>query len=92
MYSVNSHSQWRVKNVALILTIISTENHLSIICADKDHSSLLGPRMAREVGGDVTTLLQVVDLRVVLSEDRVVLLFSLLHVNEGVAGASDKNG
>ena len=48
--------------------------------------------MACEVGGDVTTLLQVVDLRVVLSEDRVVLLLSLLHVNEGVAGTSDENG
>ena len=42
--------------------------------------------MTGEVGRDGTTLLKIVDLRVILSENRVMLLFlALLHVHKSVA-------
>ena len=43
--------------------------------------------MAGKVCRDGTTLLKIVDLRVILRENRVMLLFfALLHVHKGVAG------
>ena len=49
MDSVDALAQWRVENIGLVFTIISTEDHLSIVCADKDHTSGLGPSVAGEV-------------------------------------------
>ena len=46
--------------------------------------------MTGEVGRDIASLFQVVDLRVVLRENCVMLLLlALLHVNKGVAGAGN---
>ena len=48
--------------------------------------------MAGEIGGNGATLLQIVDLTVIRSKDGVVLLlFSLLEVDEGVTGSSDEH-
>ena len=47
--------------------------------------------MAREVSGDVATLLHAVDLRVVMGEEYVVFLLPLLHIDICVVWTSDKD-
>ena len=47
--------------------------------------------MAREVGRDIATLLQAVNLRVILREVSVVLFLALLHVDVGVVGSGDQD-
>ena len=81
-----------IGDVRLVLTIIGTKQHFTVISADKDHTSGPVPIVAREVRGDVTTLFEVVDLRVILREENVVVLLALLHVNVGVVGTRNQDG
>ena len=82
----------RLKNVALVLAIVGAEEHLTVIGANEDHTRLLRPVMAGEIGGNGAPLLQIVDLTVIRSENGVVLLlFSLLEVDESVAWAGDEH-
>lgn len=46
---VDGLSLRRVKDEAFVLSIVGAEEHLAIVCADKDHARHLRPRMAREV-------------------------------------------
>ena len=60
--SVDGLAEWGLEDVALILTIVGAEEHLTIIRANKDHASGLRPAMAGEVRRDGASLLQIVDL------------------------------
>ena len=89
VHCVNTHAQRRVENVSFVFSVVGTQNHLTIISADENHSSSLRPRVAREVCRDISSLLEIVDLRVFLSEDSVIFLLPLLHVDESVPRARD---
>ena len=43
VHRVDAASFRRVRHIALILTIVGTEKHLTIVSADKDHTSGLRP-------------------------------------------------
>ena len=60
--SVDGLAEWGLEDVALILTIVGAEEHLTIIRANKDHAGGLRPAMAGEVRRDGASLLQIVDL------------------------------
>ena len=48
--------------------------------------------MARIICRNIASLLNIVNLGVVVLENGVILLLALLHVDEGVARASDEHG
>ena len=88
-YGINAFTNRGICDVGLVLAIVSAQEHLAIVSADEDHASHLRPAVAREVSGDVATLLNAVDLRVIMRKEYVVFLLPLLHVDIGVVWASD---
>ena len=84
---IDALTQWWVKNIGLVFTVISTKDHLSVICANEDHACSLWPSMTGEVRWNLATLLHVVDLWMIMFEDCVILFLPLLHVDKSVAGS-----
>ena len=81
----------RLQNVGLVGSIVLTQDHFSIVCAHQDHACAFGPGMAGEVRRNVSTFLQVVDLRMLMSQYVVVLWVTLvLQVVVSVVGTRDE--
>ena len=47
---VDASAEGGIQNVALVLTVVGAQKHFTIVCADQNHTGLLRPGVACEVG------------------------------------------